>query len=600
MNTENPTDEYELDTAVSELLKEPIDHDAVSRVRDRALLMSDDVAISRENRTASNPSPWLRVGGLVGTIAATLLFAVWISNLSASKAIAQVVEHVIQIQGIQFAFQIEHFDEVTQMGKTKIRNDVMRIENTTAGQTIVSIIDTKQGEALVMDESLKLSQRLSNQQLPELRGINPIEELVAAKNKSFRKLGNDRIANRIVEGYRIRGLSVMGMSGQAEMTLWVDSESQLPVKIEMLNADPKRKTRIVFDQFSWNPELPNEDFALNPPQGFSTGEVIRFPESDSKPAIESQDISQGILYSGRVPARIEYDPTAETLTALLREPENSNRPRPNEIRQWNLATGVLNWTAQVGGAGDFAICPSKSLLANVVGQEIQLRSLATGKIVRTWASKHILGPVAFDADGRHLAHGYTVWSRPADKTPPKGGVEIWDVASARLEHEVVDIERVDSLLYSPNGKSLLVNSADGKCRLFRSETGELEYSLLGRAATFSPDGERLALVSPKAPSDKRIGLVDLVELKSKRVVKSFAADSGPENSYLLTLSFSADGRKLAAGDWNGVITVWDVNSGKNLMTGSPSNKGVHSVRFTSTSQLASGSEDSKLTLHRLE
>ena len=66
MNTENPTDENELDTAVSELLKEPIDHDAVSRVRGRALLVSDEVTISRENRTASNPSPWLRVGGLAG------------------------------------------------------------------------------------------------------------------------------------------------------------------------------------------------------------------------------------------------------------------------------------------------------------------------------------------------------------------------------------------------------------------------------------------------------------------------------------------------------------------------------------------------------
>lgn len=603
MSAENPFDESELDDAVAEILVDPLDQAAMERVCNRALNIPKDKALVERNPMTSasriQPPRWLRIGGLASSFAASVLFVIWLSSLVTSNALAEIVEHVMQIRSVKFAYRLQYFDETRQSGTTMIRDGMMRIENQFSGHTLVSLVDLKRREGLMLDDERKLVQEFSGQQLTGLNSINPIRELIAAKDKSFKSLGSDSIDGKTVDVFKIRGLSIMGIGGEAEMTLWVDTTTQLPVKIDMLDADPKSKTQITFDQFHWNPVADADSFAMKIPNGYQDAEIFTVPELESEASPESQDLKQGVLFAGRVPSQVEVDYKRGTVTALLREQESSSVRRVNELRQWDCGSGELLWSAEVGGAGDFAVCPAKNLLAVVLGKEIQLRKLSTGEIVRSWASNHLLGCVAFDDGGSRLAHGYIEWARPANSAPPTGGVEIWNVDTGRLEHDIEHLDRVDSVEFAPSSHSLLVSSTNFKCRLYNSETAELEYSLLGRNATFSPDGKHLAMVSAKTSPNKSIGRVDLVSVDAMQVVRSFVTGKGDDDSYLLSLAFSADGSSLVAGDWNGTLSQWEVASGESTSVFEPLPAGVHCVRFAPSNQLISGCEDAILRVHVL-
>jgi outer membrane lipoprotein-sorting protein len=54
-------------------------------------------------------------------------------------------------------------------------------------------------------------------------------------------------------------------------TLWVDPDSGLPVRIELvsLSADRKDKALLIFDQLTWNESLDAALFELEPTEGFT-------------------------------------------------------------------------------------------------------------------------------------------------------------------------------------------------------------------------------------------------------------------------------------------------------------------------------------------
>jgi COMPASS component SWD3 len=63
---------------------------------------------------------------------------------------------------------------------------------------------------------------------------------------------------------------------------------------------------------------------------------------------------------------------------------------------------------------------------------------------------------------------------------------------------------------------------------------------------------------------------------------------------------SRDGHLLAAADWNGTVTLWDVASGQRRLTSVDHKAGVLSVAFAPDSTMfATGSEDKTLRLHKV-
>ena len=146
---------------------------------------------------------------------------------------------------------------------------------------------------------------------------------------------------------------------------------------------------------------------------------------------------------------------------------------------------------------------------------------------------------------------------------------------------------------------LFVSSSD-TTKLYNAKNAELEYSFAsGSRATFSPDGKWLALVSADLASEKTQGRVDLMDLNSKKLIRAFVSPLGSKRSWTLSLAFSPDGSLLAAGDWNGVVSIWNTKTGDLVPGVKPLTHGLHSVLFLESNEIATGCEDGTLRLHKL-
>ena len=123
---------------------------------------------------------------------------------------------------------------------------------------------------------------------------------------------------------------------------------------------------------------------------------------------------------------------------------------------------------------------------------------------------------------------------------------------------------VTSLVFTPDGKTLYSGSADrsvrewniktGKYRIFRTEHANAVTSLV-----LSPDGKTIASRDPR-------GTVYLHDRKTGNLHFSFTGEPGDTSvDYgVASLVFTADGKRLIAGNRDGTNRVWDVATRKRL------------------------------------
>ena len=219
-------------------------------------------------------------------------------------------------------------------------------------------------------------------------------------------------------------------------------------------------------------------------------------------------------------------------------------------------------------------------LATVYNFEVELRDAATGKITQKWAAEEYLSAMDFSPDGKILAAGIAEWGQYGGRGGKQwGGVQFWDVERASLVRTISDDKPLQFLRYSADGKFLATSSGTA-VKLWNISTGELARIFPGLCkADFSPDGQTIACQMASSAVDKNIGRVDLYNLRDGSLVRSFVSEKGPAASWLCCVSFSPDGRLLAASDWNGTVTLWDVASGQRKLTIVDHKAGVHWVAF---------------------
>lgn len=265
------------------------------------------------------------------------------------------------------------------------------------------------------------------------------------------------------------------------------------------------------------------------------------------------------------------------------------------LRLWAVHQGAAKTTLRSSTPrvwGSLSFSPDGQLLA--AGGLLQLFELSSGHL-EAESVAHLQGvkKVAVSRDGRLLASaGY-------DQT-----VALWDLpdlepTGERLRHPH-DVRAVD---FSPDGRWLASGCQDGIVRLWRVAGGRLEAELRGhkgyvRALAFSPDGKLLASVSY---DDDAVRLWDVAQRKAcEAILKgaprlddlAFSSDGrllaavgeNLELSYswvkvwdlatqqmkadirLLgspySVTFSPDGGLVAAGEYQGMIELWEVESGK--------------------------------------
>lgn len=199
-------------------------------------------------------------------------------------------------------------------------------------------------------------------------------------------------------------------------------------------------------------------------------------------------------------------------------------------------------------AGPFAFSSDGQLLAVMVftDRTVQLRNVTTGEKVRELPGHKPGRALTFSPDGRLLASGNT------------GLVVLSDVASGK-ELGTLDapMDVVMELAFTPDGKTLISGSQDGKVRFWdvatKKERLQLDARLwMIRSMALSRDGRTLA-----------VGAVyNAVRLWDVANGQELFRGASGHDAAINALAFAPDGRRLATGSDNRQICLWDIASGR--------------------------------------
>ena len=283
-----------------------------------------------------------------------------------------------------------------------------------------------------------------------------------------------------------------------------------------------------------------------------------------------------------------------------------------EVKLWSVSTQTSTTAFEADAVGSVAFSPDGTKLASgSVDKTVRLWDVSTGENINTFTG-HAEFPrfVAFSPDGKKLASG------SIDKT-----IKIWDVSTGENIHTLTGHTGiVQSIAFSPDGTKLASGSQDKSVRLWNVSTGE-SINILGKidqvsaavqtlhlfasraskstrhrspvtSVAFSPDGTKLA-------SGEINGPVKLWEVSTGRNINTF---HGPRGLYR-SVAFSADGARLASSIAGGYGTVefWDVTTGKNINTIAGHLDGVNSIAFSPDgAKLAAGVSGSGVKLWEIE
>ncbi len=220
-----------------------------------------------------------------------------------------------------------------------------------------------------------------------------------------------------------------------------------------------------------------------------------------------------------------------------------------EIKIWNVETHQLIRTMQGHKDCIYSIAwsPDGKLIASgSYDKMVKLWDVATGKETAN-LQDHIdaVFAVAFSPDGKRLA------SASQDRT-----VKIWNVATGKRLYTLSDAsDGLTSIAYSPAGDEVAAVGYDKTIYIWKlgQDDGRLSRSLIADedsllSLAWSPDGKTIVTAS----SDRSI------RFRDTRLNLTGVIDHQPD--WVEALDMSPDGKWLAAGRYDGTLSLYDTKT----------------------------------------
>ena len=143
---------------------------------------------------------------------------------------------------------------------------------------------------------------------------------------------------------------------------------------------------------------------------------------------------------------------------------------------------------------------------------------------------------------------------------------LWDTQTGQLKTTLTGhLDTVNSVAFSPDGKTLASGSRDETIRLWDVSTGELRLTFAGHAdgvseVIYSPDGKMLA-------SHGGDEMMRLWNAHTGKFIRTLTGQTDySQADYIYSIAYSPDGKILASGIDDGTIQLWGTDTGHLKMT----------------------------------
>jgi len=214
----------------------------------------------------------------------------------------------------------------------------------------------------------------------------------------------------------------------------------------------------------------------------------------------------------------------------------------------NAPAGVIAALGDREGQVDTVAFRPDGQVVAVSGPEVGVRlwDLAAWKLVGIIAAKRVTS-MAFAPEGKLLAVGDADGELQffaltgAAKVPPRG-----PAVKAHADGPLW------SMAFRPDGKTLATGGSDGTIKLWDVASGKMRAAMTGhtkfvRGLSFTPDGDLLASAGA---NDHSVRLWDIASTPPSQL------EQYEQDKIVASVSFAADGTKLAAGVYDGRVKLW--------------------------------------------